>query len=196
MKKIIALVLSIVLVCCFSVTAFAADSPVAGSKETVIIRKAVATGEDGADMKADVEYAVKDGAVITVKADETKYGKFDSWSIYKDTAAEGTAAPAKSGIMTLSVLNLATATAPAAVEGTDYEIISGSLTSKELTVKINSDVIICGNYDGVITDPNVDGNKDDSSSSPTTGDMTAFYAIAVILSLAVFAFSVKKVYSK
>ncbi len=193
MKKIIALVLSIVLVCCFSVTAFAASSPVAGEKYSVMIRKAV--GNDPIS-KPDIEYTVEKDTLITVKADEAKYGKFDSWSIYKDTAAEGTAAPAKSGIMTLSVLNLATATAPAAVEGTDYEIVSGSLTAKELTVKVNNDVIICGNYGGKITDPAVNSNSDNSANAPQTGDMTAVYMAVIVLAVVAFGFGVKKVYSK
>ena len=39
MKKLIALVLSVVMICCFSVTAFAADSPSATEKVTVTVRR-------------------------------------------------------------------------------------------------------------------------------------------------------------
>ncbi len=194
MKKIIALVLSIVLVCCFSVTAFAADSPTAGQKYSVTIRKA--TGNDPVS-KADIKYTVEKDTILTVKADEAKYGKFDSWSIYKvEETATGTSAPVNSGIMTLSAINLATTNAVAAVENTDYEIVSGSLTSKELTIKVKNDIIICANYGGEITDPNVNSNADNSANAPQTGDVTALYAGAIMLAVVAFGFGVKKVYSK
>ncbi|MDO4608852.1 MAG: hypothetical protein Q4B40_06645 [Clostridia bacterium] len=196
MKKIIALVLSVVLICCCSVTAFAAESPTAGSKVTVTIRKAdsVAPTE-----KVDIKYTVDKGAVISVKADEAKYGKFDSWSIYKATeVADGVSAPVKSGVITLNAArNLATKiTTTTAVEGTDYEIVSGSLTAKELTVKVNTDVIICGNYKGVITNPLTNSTADNSAVAPQTGDMTVLYATIIMLAVVAFGFGVKKVYCK
>ncbi len=196
MKKIIALVLSIVLICCCSVTAFAAESPTAGSKVTVTIRKAdgVAPAE-----KEDIEYTVDNGATITVKADEATYGTFNSWSIYKATeTVDGVSAPVKSDIITLNAaINLATKiTTTTAVEGTDYEIVSGSLTAKELTVKVKTDVIICGNYNGKITDPVVNSTADNSATAPKTGDMTVLYAAIIMLAVVAFGFGVKKVYSK
>ena len=184
MKKIIALVLSIVMICCFSVTAFAAESPTATEKVTVTLRKA------SSDVAVDKAYTVDAGATITVKAD-SKYGKFNGWSIYKEAAATP-----KTGMVTLSVLNLATTKTATAVEGTDYEIVSGSLTSTELTIKVKSSVIICGNYDGKTTDPSASSNADGSAQSPQTGDMTIVYAVVAMLALGAFAFGVKKVYSK
>lgn len=167
MKKLIALVLSVVMICCFSVTAFAADSPEATEKVTVTIRKA-----DTADQafKADVTHTIDNGTVIELKAD-AKYGKFDGWTLY---AADG---------KTLAA-------------ATDYEIVSGSLTEGTITIKLNKSVIICANYDNVKTDPNASSNADGSDSAPSTGDMTVAYALVVMLAVAAFGFGVKKVYSK
>lgn len=184
MKKIIALVLSVIMICCFSVTAFAAKSPVATEKVTVTVRKA-----DMADGAVDKEYTLDAGATITVKANP-KYGTFKSWSVYKT----GTNAPA-TGMVTLSVLNLATKTVKA-VEGTDYEIVKGSLTSKEMTIKVLNSVIVCGNYDDKITDPNEQSNVDDSDKSDPTGDTSVYYIAIVLLAAAAFCFGIKKVYSK
>ena len=74
MKKLIALVLSVVMICCFSVTAFAADSPSATEKITVTVRKADVVYPAG---KVDTEYTLDAGMTLTVKAN-SKYGKFDS----------------------------------------------------------------------------------------------------------------------
>lgn len=196
MKKIIALVLSVLLVSCFSVTAFAAKSPVAEEKHTVTVRKAIGAAPVE---KADIEYTVDKDTVITVKADEDKYGKFDSWSIYKVTeSVEGVSAPVNSGVITLNAaLNLAATTkTEAAKEGVDYTVVSGSLTAKELTVKVNADVIICGNYAGETTDPLVNSNVDNSANAPQTGDITVAYAAIIMLAVVAFGFGVKKVYSK
>lgn len=196
MKKIIALVLSIVMICCFSVTAFAAESPSADQKITITVRKADVNNPTG---KSDVEYTLDKGTLVTVKADEAKYGTFKNWSIYTVSATvEGVSAPAKSGIVTLSaVKNLATTTKTAtAVEGKDYEVVKGSLTEKELTVKVNSTVIICGNYGNVVTNPLENSNADNSDSAPPTNDMTVAYAMVIMLAVVAFGFGVKKVYSK
>ncbi len=195
MKKIVALIMAIILVCCCSVTAFAAESPVATEKVTVTLRKASSVAPTE---KYDVEYTVDNGAVITVKANEA-YGTFNSWSIYKvDATVEGTSSnTSDSGIVTLSVLNLATTTKTSdAVAGTDYEIVSGSLTSKEMIVKVKTSVIICGNYNNVKTDPLSNSNADDSDSAPQTNDLTVVYAAVIMLASMAFAFGVKKVYSK
>lgn len=195
MKKLIALVLSIVMVCCFSVTAFAADSPTAAEKITVTVRKADTV--DSA-VKVDTEYTLDKGTTLTVKAN-SKYGTFNSWSVYKvEASVEGVSAPVNSGVITLSaVKNLATATKTVeAVAGTDYEIVKGSLTSSELTIKLNTTVIVCGNYNNEKTDPNVASGADGSDSAPQTSDMTVAYIAVVMLAIVAFGFGVKKVYSK
>ena len=195
MKKIIALVLSIVMICCFSVTAFAADSPTATEKVTVTIRKADVVTPVGT---VDTEYTLDAGSTITVKAN-SKYGTFNSWSVYKvEATVEGVSAPVNSGIITLSAVKNLAATPKMvdAKQGTDYEIVAGSLTATEMTIKVNTAVVVCGNYDNVKTDPSSPSNVDDSESSPTTSDMTAVYAVIVMLAVVAFGFGVKKVYSK
>lgn len=188
MKKLIALVLSVVMICCFSLTAFATDSPSATEKATVTVRKADVVDPNGT---VDTEYTLDAGTTITVKAN-SKYGTFNNWSIYKEAATTPS-----TGMVTLSVVkNLAAAKMVDAVAGTDYEIVKGSLTAAELTVKVNTSVIICGNYDNVKTDPNASSNADGSDSAPQTGDMTVAYIAIVMLAVAAFGFGVKKVYSK
>ena len=194
MKKIVALVLSLIMICCLSVTAFAADSPTATEKVTVTVRKAMFVDPTG---KEDGEYTLSAGTTLTVKAD-SKYGKFNSWSVYKaEATVEGVSAPVSSGIITLSaVKNLATATKfVEATAGTDYEIVKGSLTSSEMTIKLNTSVVVCANYDNVKTDPTAMSNADGSANAPQTSDMTVVYAVIAILGLAGFTFIIKKVYS-
>ena len=194
MKKVIALVLSVVMICCFSVTAFAADSPVAGEKATITIRKADVV--EPAGQVADTEYTVEAGTTITVKAN-SKYGTFKDWSIYKETTATGVSAPVNNGIMTLSAVKTLAATKFVdAAAGTDYEIVKGSLTTDELTVKVNASVVICANYDNVKTDPALPSSGDNSSDSPATGDMMVAYLVVAVLAFAALGFGVKKVYSK
>lgn len=168
MKKIIALVLSVIMICCFSVTAFAADSPTATEKVTVTIRKA------DSSVKMDVEHTLGIGDEIVVKADESEFGEFKSWGIYKLTSDSK---------------------AVEAIKGVDYEIIAGSLSDKELSIKLITSVIICANYGNVVTDPLSNSNVDGSDSAPSTGDMTVVYAVLVMLAVVAFGFGVKKVYS-
>lgn len=194
MKKIIALVLSVVMICCFSVTAFAAESPSATEKVTVTVRKADVVSPTG---KVDTEYTLDAGTTLTVKAN-SKYGTFNSWSVYKEETVTGVSAPVNSDVITLSVVkNLATTTKTVdAIQGTDYEIVKGSLTSTEMTIKLNTAVIVCGNYDNIKTDPNVASGADNSASAPQTSDMTVAYIAVVMLAVAAFGFGAKKVYSK
>lgn len=197
MKKVLSILLSIVLICCLSVNAMAAvESPVADQKVSVTLRKADGTG---VVEKADIAYTLDHGVIVTVKADEEAHGEFNNWKIYKVVSAvTGTSAKTKSEITTLNVasgmINLATTTnVVEAVEGTDYKIISGSLTSKELKVQIFSDVIICGNYNNEITDPLVSGGDD---SSPQTGDMSVVYAVVIMLIAGAVVFGAKKQFSR
>ena len=186
MKKLVALILSIIMVCCFSVTAFAADSPTATEKVNVTVRKAIVDNR-----VVDTEYTFDAGSTLTVKAD-AKYGKFNSWSVYKVEETQ-----AATGMVTLSVVkNLAAVKTTQAVEGTDYEIVAGSLTSTEMTIKLNASVIVCGNYDNLKTDPNASSNVDGSPSAPQTSDIAVVYVAIVALAIVAFGFGIKKVYSK
>ena len=94
------------------------------------------------------------GESVTVNADPGK-GTFDKWIIYK---ADGTLA----------------------VEGKDYTIVSGTLTSSPLTIIPLANVIITGNYNGVITKIEI---TNDEPSSPQTGD-TVVYALGAVMLVA------------
>lgn len=85
---------------------------------------------------------VKDGDKVTIKFDPDM-GNFDNWSIYLDYDNSK------------------------AVEGRDYIVVSGSLTSDTLTIIPKTDLIICGNYNGKITDPNT--GKPVDPNAPETG---------------------------
>lgn len=168
MKKIIAVILCVLSICALSVTAFAAESsPVAPTKVSVILRKGV--GTQGIE-KADVTYTPDANAVVSVKAAEGTYGTFKSWSIYKH---DGTPA----------------------VANTDYQIVSGTAQSKEISIKLLSDVIICANYGNVITNP-LSSSSGTTSTSPATGDVAVMYAAVVMLACAAVIFGTKKVLSK
>lgn len=192
MKKLIAILLSLILVFAFSVSAFAAGSPVAKEQITVVLRKGVGVK---VIEKVDIKYTIDGGTEISVAADEATYGTFNSWTIYKvEPEAITTAAPTGSGIITLSasILNLAAKTSNAMAPA-DYEIVKGSLTSKELTILAHTDLIVCGNYGNTVTDPlsssATSGTQTDES--PETGDV-AGVAFMAILTCAAVALIIKK----
>lgn len=104
MKKILALILAFVLVFGLSVTAFAANSPVAD-------KKVVVTVINGPDAKAEKKTVVE-GEEIEIKAD-AEQGKFDSWSIYKadgKSAKENTDYVIVSGKLTSDTIKIAVKT--------------------------------------------------------------------------------------
>ncbi len=195
MKKIIALLLSIVIICCVSVTAFAAKSPVADEKATVTVKKAtgtvsmVSSNAAGAtkEYAVDVEYTFEVGSVVTLKADE-KYGTFNDWKFYKEVVVEETDSATGEVVKKTKMVE--------AVEGEDYVFVKGNAETEETEVKLISSVVICANYDDVVTDPEAPSNVDTSDSAPQTGDMMAVYAVVIMLAAAVFGLGVKKVYSK
>ncbi len=172
MKKLIAFVLCILLICISTVTAFAA-SPTASTKVSVTLRKA--DGSSNVE-KVDVAYTLDGGATVSVEANEADYGTFNSWSIYKVVSADAKPVPA--------------------VAGVDYKIIKGSLNDAEMSIEVYTDIIICGNYGGVVTDPlELSTPSDKSDTSPETGDITVVYA-ALVLAAAAVIFGAKKQYSK
>lgn len=158
MKKLIAVMISLVLVLSFSVVAFAADSPSGTVVRTVTVI-------NGANAKGAPQ-SIPVGQSVTVTADSSK-GTFNSWKVYK---ADGSAA----------------------VAGTDYTVSAGSLTATSLTITPLTDLIICGNYNGTITDP-ITGA---ASKAPQTGDFTVVYfGIAALAALA-FGVTAKKQLAK
>lgn len=176
MKKFIALALAALIVCALPVMALAADSPAAEETIKVTIQKATA---DGASNKT-VE-VVRGQGTITVVADPTQ-GTFREWTIFKVETTN-----AQSGaIGTLT----AETKYSVAKEGTDYTIVDGTLKTSPLTVKPLTDIVICGNYDSKITDPQTGEAKE---NAPKTGANTVAMVVIAVLALAGAGVATKKV---
>lgn len=105
---------------------------------------------------------VEVGESITLTADP-KMGKFDKWMIYKP---DGTPA----------------------VEGVDYKILSGSLTTSPCTIIPLANIIITGNYNGKITTFKI---FNDEPTSPQTGDVVV-YALGAVMMLSLAGATVAK----
>ena len=162
MKKIVAIILALVAVLTLSVSAMAANnSPVPTTKATVTIHSAICA--DGI-LEEGKGVTVEIGSTVNIKKDDAE-GKFDSWSIYK-----------KDGSV--------------AVEGTDYVIVSGSLKNPTISLDVMADLVICGNYNGKITDPSTGKPKD--PVAPPTLDATAIVLVALMFGSAAVAFTAKK----
>ncbi len=106
----------------------------------------------------------KKGEIIKVSADPTA-GKFDSWTVYKKDGSK-------------------------AVEGVDYKYVEGGSKITPATLEIYSDLIVCANYDGKITDPITTQQKDDES--PQTGDIATVAMMITLLASAAVCFAAKK----
>ena len=150
MKKIFAVILCVAVALSLSVTAFAVKSPVGEVVHEVTIRNGI--GTEGVTVP-DVATEVKDGNKVTVKVDPDK-GDFDNWSIYLDYDNSK------------------------AKEGEDYTIVSGSLTGDTITIIPKTDLIICGNYDGKITNPNT--GKPSDPDAPATGSDSGVAEMLVV----------------
>lgn len=155
MKKILALVLTLVLIMGLSVPVFAAKS--AGGQ--VYFKVVVVDGNDHKDAPAGTtpenitHNNVNDGNTIKLKATESK-GTFDGWAIYK---ADGTAA----------------------VKDVDYKILGAfALTDPEIEIVPLATIVITANYNGVKTEPITVNDEDES---PETGDNTVVVLSAVAL---------------
>ena len=205
MKKILALVICVCIALTLSVSVMAESSP----ENKVIVRKATATKSDSATagdvpVQEDTFVEMADDGTITVTANDA-YGIFVDWSVYKISEVTGTSATFKGASGAASVLNLATATQKAtdAKQGVDYTIVSGSLTSRTMTVKPISRIAICGNYKNaagqvLVTDPlsdsSVAGTPVDKSAH--TGDLKVMYIALVMLAAAAVVFGAKRQLSK
>lgn len=98
MKKVWAMLLAVVMVFGLSVTAFAAESPVADVYYKVVLI-------NGAGAKSDPQN-IKKGVDFTATADSAK-GTFNSWSIYKadgTVAKDGTDYTVTSGSLTATTI--------------------------------------------------------------------------------------------
>lgn len=157
MKKVFALILTLVLVFGMAVPAFAAKSP----NGTVYYKVVVIDGNDHADAPQQSDKHenithtnVTDGKALKAKADPVK-GKFDGWKIYK---ADGKTV---------------------AVAGVDYKVLGAfSLSDEEIEIIPLATIVITANYNGVVTETI---EVKDEAVSPPTGDATVVVLSAVAL---------------
>ncbi len=129
------------------------------SPEGVSYYKVYVINGQGADTQIN---KVAVGESITLTADPDM-GTFNKWMIYK---ADGTNA----------------------VEGEDYTIVSGTMTSSPLTLIPLANIIITGNYDGITTQFEI---SNDEPTSPQTGD-SLVYALGAVMILALAGATVAK----
>jgi hypothetical protein len=155
MKKVFAIILTIVLVMGLSIPAFAAKSP----GGTVYHKVVVVDGNDHKDAPAGstpeniTHKTVVEGDKVKVTATEGK-GTFDNWVIYK---ADGTPA----------------------VAGEDYRLLGAfALTDPEIELIPLTTIVITANYDNIKTETIIISDEDES---PETGDNTVVVLSAVAL---------------
>ncbi len=162
MKKAVAIILALAAVFTLSFSCVAAtNSPTGTPQVSVTIHSA--KGIEGVTVEGTPTKVAVD-TTVKVEKDDAE-GKFESWSIYKPDGS-------------------------LAKEGTDYTITAGDSKSPSITIVAKKDLIICGNYDGKITDP-VTGNKKEPQSPPTS-DATAIALTVVMLGAAAVVFGAKK----
>ena len=157
MKKVFALILTLVFVFSMAVPAFAAKSP----NGTVYNKVVIVDGNAHKDAPAQgdnkneniTHTTVVEGKSIKVKADPNK-GKFDGWSIFK---ADG----------------------KPAVAGVDYKILgASSLSDDEIEIIPLATIVITANYNDVVTETII---VEDEEVSPPTGDASVVVLSAVAL---------------
>lgn len=157
MKKVFALILTLVFVFSMAVPAFAAKSP----NGTVYNKVVIIDGNDhkdapqqDADKQENITHTtVIEGNSIKVKANPNK-GKFDGWKIYK---ADG----------------------KPAVAGVDYKVLgASSLSDDEIEIIPLATIVITANYNDVVTETII---VEDEAVSPPTGDATVVVLSAVAL---------------
>lgn len=157
MKKVFALVLTLVLVFGMAVPAFAAKSPNGQEYHKVIIIHGNGhKNDDGStnDKHENITHTtVVDSNKIKVKADPAM-GKFNGWKIYK---ADG----------------------KLAVEGVDYRVLGAfSLTDDEIEIIPLATIVIAANYNDETTETIIVNDEDEA---PETGDNTVVVLSAMAL---------------
>jgi len=168
MKKVLSLALVIVMVFALCIPAVAAsvNSPSADTKNTVTV-----IGGNSTPVEKTNQVVLNGEETITLTPLAGK--QFNSWKFYKQgTDANG----AKIAV--------------AAVEGTDYVVVSNDTTTNVMVIRPLTDVIATGNYANETTDPSI---ALASETSPKTGDSALVLAIFAVVALAGVAFASKKV---
>ncbi len=190
MKKIIATILCLVCAFTVSVSVCAEESPKDPVKYEVTLFRG---SPSGGLSKAGEAQIISNGETVTATSIASE-GTFNSWTIYKVTTATGTSGENETGVISLSASATPLANISAATEGTDYVLVSGSLTSSTLTIKPLTSLIICANYNNQITDPVTGAAK--KADSPKTGSNTAMIFAIVMLGAAAVTFGAKKSLAK
>lgn len=166
MKKILAIMLTVILVLSFSVSAFALKSP-GGTVYFEVIVNRTNTGENS---EVAEKVIVKENGTLELAPVENDDIAFEGWGFYKKN---GNAAKIGEDLKIESVTK---ADGSAATEGVDYEIKNGKIVSKNneyLTIEVKplkDDVMISELYEGVDVDINVPGT--DKPVSPPTADFS------------------------
>ena len=166
MKKILAIMLTVILVLSFSVSAFALKSP-GGTVYFEVIVNRTNTGENS---EVAEKVIVKENGTLELAPVENDDIAFEGWGFYKKN---GNAAKIGEDLKIESVTK---ADGSAATEGVDYEIKNGKIVSKNneyLTIEVKplkDEVMISELYEGVDVDINVPGT--DKPVSPPTADFS------------------------
>lgn len=171
MKKVFAILLTVILVLSLSVPAFAAKSPNGTIYFEVIVNRPV----EGDDATETTKVTVKEDGVVVVEAVKNQEVKFDGWFFFKQNGSA-----AKEGVdFEIETVKLADGTV--AKEGVDYKVEDGkvvSINNVPLQVEIKplaDGLSISADSEYV---PEKPGN-DDEPVSPETADFSM--AVAGIL---------------
>lgn len=191
MKKLLAILLTVVLVLSFSVSAFALKSPGGTVYYEVVINR-TNTG-DNSDVAEKVT-VLEDGSLELAPVENDEID-FEGWGFYKSNGAA-----AKEGVD----FEIETVTLPngaAAKEGVDYEIKGGKVIAKKgeyLTVTIKplkDGIMVSELYEGVDVEITPPGGKPVSPPTGVNYNMALVVALLslVLVSGAVAAASAKRV---
>lgn len=149
MKKFFALLLTVCLLFCFSVTAFAAVSPVASKKYAVVMLIDDGTAPTKQSYEVSTEI-IGEMEILNFTAHEPKAGStFDGWSFYR-----------KDGSV--------------AIIDSEYIVIDGNTLSLNVKFIPFTDLIVVAQYDGKKPDL-TEAMKLFDTTSPQTGDPVPYF---------------------
>jgi hypothetical protein len=123
MKKVFAILLTVILVLSLSVPAFAAKSPNGTIYFEVIVNRPVEDDSSSSDATETTKVTVKEDGVVVVEAVKNQEVKFDGWFFFKQNGSA-----AKEGVdYEIETVKLADGTV--AKEGVDYKVEDGKVVS-------------------------------------------------------------------
>lgn len=119
MKKLMALILTVVLVLSFSVSAFALKSPGGNVYHEVIIDRTNANGSD-----VDERVTVKENSDLEIKPVGNDEKEFEGFEFFKPDMSAAEVGK------DFEIVKVTKEDGSAAVKGTDYDVINGKVVSK------------------------------------------------------------------